>query len=236
MNDKNPWLTLALDHHRANFILKEERSIIAKFNAEVSDTYKIRTSIFPAPFMGDVHNASVFILMLNPGYDPKEAKNGYYKAYEDWWLQQIQHILPKPKLPLFCLDDDYLQKSPYWANKLKPLTAVAGKEAVSRQVAKVQFFPYHSQKYKPLFKRLLKEEGFDSYLPSQEYNFSLVRKAMDRKALILIPRSRRYWFKAIPELRNYPNLHFTNSYGNIIFSKNNLGERSFNQIAKKISN
>ena len=232
MNDKNPWLTLALDHHRTNFILKEERPIITKFNARVSDIYKIHTSLFPAPFMGDVLNASILILMLNPGYDPKEEIAGFYSQYKEWWLKQIQHISPKPELPLFCFDEDYSKKSDYWIKKLKPLTEVVGKEIVANQVAKVQFFPYHSRKFKPIYRRLLQEEGFEAYLPSQKYNFSLLKRAMENGALIIIPRSRRYWFEAIPELKFYPNKIFTKNYRNPILSKNNLGEPNFAQIVK----
>jgi len=236
MTNKNPWLSLALDHNRKSFLIKEEESIIAKFNTRVSDQYKIHTSIFPAPFMGDVHNASVIILMLNPGFDPKEEQAGYYSIYKDWWLKQIQHLLPCPELPLFCLDDEYVEKSSYWSNKLKPLTDIIGKEIVARKVAKIQYFPYHSREFKPLYKRLLKEEGFESYLASQLYNFNFVKKAMKRNALIIIPRSKKYWFEAIPKLREYSNLYFTKNYRNPILSKNNLGESNFTAILSFLEN
>lgn len=230
MTQKNPWIALAQDERRKNFILKEEQSIVEKFNARVSEQYKIQTSIFPAPFMGDVRNASVLILMLNPGYDPKEEIAGYYSQYSHWWLKQIQHILPKPEMPLFCLDDDYIKKSSYWAQKLRPLIDVAGQKNIAHQVAKIQFFPYHSQKYKPLYKKLLKEEGFEAYLPSQKYNFKIVIKAMERGALLIIPRSKKYWFDAIPELKSYPNKYYTKNYRNPILSQNNLGLPGFTAV------
>ncbi|MBZ9631622.1 hypothetical protein LB465_12600 [Salegentibacter sp. LM13S] len=231
----NPWLKLANDQIRQGYILKEEQSIIAKFNAKVGEEYKIHTSIFPAPFMGNVHTAPVLILVLNPGYDEKEEKTGYYRNYESWWLKQIQYISPIENSPLFCLDDEYIKQSPYWKQKLQPLINKAGVEKVAKNIAKVQFFPYHSKKFKPIYKKLLKEEYFSSYLPSQEYNFQLVRSAMERDALIIIPRSKKFWYEAIPELRNYPNIHFTKSYGNIIFSENNLGASSFRIIVDKVN-
>lgn len=233
---RNPWCKLVNDKDRHNFILKEEQSIIGKFNAKVSDDYKIHTSIFPAPFMGIVQTAPVIILVLNPGYDEKEEEVGYYRNYESWWLKQIQHISPLEDLPLFCLDDEYIAQSPYWKQKLQPLIDKVGREIIARNVGKIQFFPYHSRKFKPIYKKLLREEEFTSYLPSQKYNFQLVRKAMERKALIIIPRSRKYWFEAIPDLQNYSKLHFTNSYGNIIFSEKNLGLNSFEIIVDKLNN
>ena len=233
----NPWLNLATDTNRKNFILKEEQSIIDKFNSRVSNDYKIHDYIFPAPFMGDVHAAPVIILMLNPGYDKKEDITGtnYYQTYTNWWMQQIQHQLPYPKLPLFCLEEEYRKKSEYWYNKLKPLINVTSDAKVAYKIAKVQFFPYHSLKFKALYKTLLKESGFNSYLPSQEYNFALVRKAIKRNAEIIIPRSKKFWYEAIPELEKYPNKHLTKNYRNPILSENNLGTQSFKKILDKIS-
>ncbi|MCM4161288.1 hypothetical protein FHG64_06440 [Antarcticibacterium flavum] len=235
-SSQNPWLTLAANSHRKNFVLESELSIIEKFNSKVTDEYKIHDNIFPAPFMGDVHNAPVIILMLNPGYDKHEDAEGtnYYKTYENWWMLQIQHQLPYPKLPLFCLEEEYIQKSDYWFKKLKPLIDATSDEIVAHKIAKVQFFPYHSTKYKPLYKRLLKEEGFSSYLPSQNYNFELVRKAIQRDAILIIPRSKSYWEEAIPELKAYSNKYITKSYRNPILSKNNLGSASFYKILTKL--
>lgn len=234
---QNPWLNLVTDTNRKNFILKEEQSIINKFNSKVSADYKIHDNIFPAPFMGDVHYAPIIILMLNPGYDEKEDTGGtnYYLTYTNWWMLQIQHQLPYPKLPLFCLEEEYRQKSDYWYKKLKPLIDVSNDEKVAHKIAKVQFFPYHSIKYKALYKRLIKEAGFNSYLPSQDYNFELVRKALDRNAEIIIPRSKKLWYEAIPELEKYPNKHITKSYRNPILSENNLGTQSFKNILDKLS-
>lgn len=233
---ENPWLELATDKERQSFILPNEQSIIAKFNTKVTENFKIHPNIFPAPFMGDVNNAPIIILMLNPGYDKKEDVEGtnYYQTYTNWWMQQIQHKLPYPELPLFCLEEEYCTKSIYWNDKLKPLIDNTDRKRVAKNVAKVQFFPYHSIKYKSLYKKLLKGEGFDSYLPSQEYNFSLVRKAMRRDALIIIPRSKKIWYEAIPELKNYPHKHLTKNYRNPILSKNNLGEIAFQNILETI--
>jgi len=38
------------------------------------DLYKKHTQIMPAPFMGDIPNASKLILNENPGYESKEDK------------------------------------------------------------------------------------------------------------------------------------------------------------------
>ena len=102
------------------------------------------------------------------------------------------------------------------------------KEKVAQNISLVQFFPYHTKKYKNIPKKII-----SGYLESQEYNFDLVRKAIERKATIIILRGKKLWFGAVPSLENYENLCFTNSYLNTTLSKNNL--TAFDEIAEKLN-
>lgn len=234
----NPWLKLIEEidssDFNKNYVLKEEQPIVDKFNNKLSnDVYKVHTEIMPAPFMGDVHNAPIVLLLLNPGYDKTEDADNYYSDYRDWWKNEIQHHPTKPDLPFFALHEEYSKSSNYWIRKLKPLIENSGREIVSKNICSIQYFPYHTEKYKNIYKNLLKEEGFIDHLPSQKYNFDLVKKAMERNALIIITRSKKLWFNAIPELAEYENNHFTNSYQNITISKNNL-PYAFDKILEKL--
>ena len=221
---KNPWIEFVEKLDDANLVIKEEQVVIEKFNQNATDTFKVHSEIMPAPFMGNVQTAPIVLLMLNPGYDQEEELKGYYKEYKSFWKNEIQHIQSIPELPLFCLDEQYINYSNYWGKKLKPLTSITSKEKVAKNICKIQFFPYHSKKFKAISKKILDKEGFENYLPSQKYNFHLVNEAMRRNAIIIILRSRIMWFKAIPELKEYKNLHFTNSYLNTILSEGNLSE------------
>jgi hypothetical protein len=232
---ENPWIEIVGNLDETNFVLKEDKAVIDKFNQSANETFKVHTEIMPAPFMGNVHNAPIMLLLLNPGYDENEEINGYYKEYKPFWKNEIQHIQSIPELPLFCLDEKYIEYSNYWSNKLKPLTLITSKEMVAKKICKVQFFPYHSQKFKSISKKILIKEGIDNYLKSQKYNFYLVEKAMERNAVIIILRSRKMWFEAIPKLEKYENLYFTNSYLNTILSKNNLSE-TFPKIINILNN
>lgn len=232
---KNPWSEFSKSLYESKLILREEQNVIKEFNQKVDEKYKIHTDIMPAPFMGDVKNSSVMILVLNPGYDKEEDKRGFYSKYQDYWRNEIQHDFNK-KLPLFCLDEEYCKYSNYWANVLAPITSELGdngKEIVAKKVSKVQLFPYQSAKYKAIQKSILKTNGFDKYLPSQLYNFQLVRDAINRNALIIVPRALKKWQEAVPELKEYKNKCTTNSYLNITLSQKNL-ESDFDRIIKKL--
>jgi len=240
---ENPWKNLIQEINEegfnGNYVLKEEQAIVEKFNEKLKGynnkdkEYSIHTEIMPAPFMGDVHNAPIVILMLNPGYDPTEEENGFYKNYMHYWKNEIVHIPSIPDYPFFALDVEYCKSSPYWGNKLKFLLEHTDRRTLAKKICTIQLFPYQSKNYKPIYKKLIKEENFDNYLPSQDYNFELVKNAMDRNAIIIIARGKNAWFEAVKGLKNYPNKHFTRSSQNITISSNNLPD-VFDEIIKKI--
>lgn len=214
---KNPWLQIIDDFDKGIYVLPEDKEIIECFNKSVNDEYKICTNVFPAPFMGDVNNSPVVLLTLNPGFDDKEYNKGYYKQYAPFWKNEIQHKSSFDNLRLFCLEEEYCKYSDYWLKKLAPLIAISNKEKVANSISVIQFFPYHSRKYKDFPKRILKQE-----LKSQAYNFYLVKKAIERKAIIVVLRSRNKWIGEIPELGIYEKYFFTSSYLNPILSEKNL--------------
>jgi hypothetical protein len=43
-------------------------------------------------------------------------------------------------------------------------------------------------------------------VPLPEYSFALVRRALSRGAWLVLMRSKRLWFAAVPELASYPRL------------------------------
>lgn len=214
---ENPWLEFVKNLDDNNLVLEQEQEIIEKFNNSTNETYKVLTEIMPAPFMGNVLTSPIVLLTLNPGYDEKEEEKNYYNEYKLYWKNEIQHIHSVPELPLFCLEDKYVEYSDYWLKKFMSLISVSSKEKVAQNISIIQFFPYHTKKYKNIPKRLLK-----GYLESQDYNFELVKQAIERKAIIIILRSKKLWFEAIPDLDN-ERTRFTNSALNTIQSEKNLG-------------
>jgi len=222
---RNPWIDFDKNISQKNLVLSEEKQIIKLFNERANEDHKIYTDIMPAPFMGDVLRSKIVLLTLNPGYDKKEKKCGFYTKYKDTWYNHIK----SPNKPLFCFDKEYIKYSNYWVKKLKPLIEISNEKIVAKNISVIQFFPYHSLKYKNIPKRIL-----DGYLKSQEYNFYLVKKAIERKAVIIIMRSEKLWFKAVPELeklKKQNKVHRTNSPQNPTLSEINL-PTAFNSIKK----
>ena len=224
---ENPWTAFQNNAKHNYLVLDSDKAVIDKFNGTANEMFRIHTEIMPAPFMGNVFEVPVLLLLSNPGFDEEEERRNYYNLFRHYWENEILHKPTIPDLPLFCLEDTYCEYSDYWQKKLKDLIQATSKEKVARNIAIVQFFPYTSKKYKNIPKKIL-----SGYLKSQEYNFYLIRKAMERKATIIILRAKKLWFDAIPSLKEYENRCFTNSYLNTTLSRGNL--KAFDEIVKKI--
>lgn len=112
----------------------------------------------------------------------------------------------------------------YWNRKARQLVEAAGYDITARNLLCIQYFPYHSKEYKPS----------PAVIPSQQYGFALLRAALAREAEVVIMRSRRLWFAAVPQLDNYARVHIVRNPRNPALSLRNLGESSFGQVLTRL--
>ncbi len=70
-------------------------------------------------------------------------------------------------------------------------------------------------------------------MPLPEYSFDLVRRALSRGAWIVLMRSKRLWFAAVPELASYPRLvRIRNAQSPVISPRNIDGD--FDALVKAV--
>lgn len=197
MND-NPW------HHlpdRAPFVLPEDESVIQTFNEGVSEKYQFHNDILPEPFVGDP-NAPVVLLSNNPGYKPERVR---HKLEPRFMARMRDNLIHRPSdypFVFFAPDIDESHQV-WWNHKLKGLLDYFESEKLARSILArsifvVEHFPYSSERYR----------GWKKLLPSkaQEYNISLVEKAIERKAIIVLMRGKSRWLKAVRQLHGYEHL------------------------------
>jgi len=80
-------------------------------------------------------------------------------------------------------------------------------QTVANNVLCIEAFPYHSYR----------SPGFPGVLPSQHYSFGLVRRAIERGALILMANTIAWWQTMVPELKGYQHVHIaTNPQGGYV--------------------
>jgi len=220
---KNPWQDLPKD----SWILPIDAQCIYDYNNKYNSLeFEIHYELPPEPYLGNI-NAPIVLLALNPGYSGTDYKfmidnHSFSESMKKTRLQI------KQKYPFYHLNPKF-QDNPgllYWNNKFKHILNIYTAEQVANSILLLEYFPYKSKSFK-----ICKETKF---IPSHEYARFLLKRAMDRKALVICLRSRKYWIDSLPELENYSELYFCNSPRNPILSINNIGESAYNKLITAI--
>ncbi|MBX3239232.1 MAG: hypothetical protein KIT80_18265 [Chitinophagaceae bacterium] len=203
MKITNPWESLSTERP---FILEEDREAVDAYNKKVGENYKIRLEVMAVPFVGDVLNSKIVLLMLNPRFNENtiEFEDERYK-------EKLKRIFThKPvDYPYFGLDPQIQVGKKYWESKLKTLIAKYGLERVSKIISNIQFHPYSSKEFKPI-----------KNLPSQQYIIYLIEQAIERKSIIVMARGEKHWRDLVPQLCEYNYFKLKNPR-NPVLSENN---------------
>ncbi len=177
-------------------ILKDDKEVIVAYNSIQNEIFKLRTDILPAHYSGNIYKARIILLASNPGFVENEM-NDFYTA-EKYIMQRIDDLtFANDSFPRN--DEDRREKSDYWYKKLQHLIH-DDLESVSKKIALLQFNPYHSIKFREIPMKYFNSNVNKPYLESQNFGFQILKKCIERGALIVVLRSKKAWFKAVPEL------------------------------------
>jgi hypothetical protein len=203
----NPWENFYLE---SPYLLSSDYRHVMSFNSTVGEDYKIHVELLPEPFLGNP-DAPIFLLNLNPGYSELDLPFHEQSQYQEMWQKNILHQLQE--YPFFLLHPSVSNESGprWWAQKLKEPVEFAGRKVVANSFCCVEYFPYHSRKFR----------AGKTILDSQRYNFYLVEKAVVRNCLIVCMRGRKLWFDAVPVLKDYGSLFQLKSVQNVSISRKN---------------
>ena len=220
----NPWCALQEKRDaegNACYLLDEDAPYILAFNKEREENTHawINTTRVPEPRLGSI-NAPVFILQSNPslqGGNPTSEQS-----------KDAIEALKNDESPHAGLNG----QNNWWLDRYGQLARdVCETKKLAEKICSVEYFPYPS----PNFDRR------HAYirLPSQNYTFSIIRRALQMKAVIVVTRSWSQWVGAIPELANAPcgeekRVFTTNSPQCAYITEKNLGCEAYKAILKKI--
>lgn len=205
---ENPWVKLP---DKAPFVLESDKQQILDFNRSAKPIVKVQDHVLPEPYIGNP-SAPVILLNLNPGYADEDIE--YYQSGFVFRLWQKNLLHEQMEYPFYILHPEFEQDlggTKWWRTKLREMIEICGVKKVASSICCIEYFPYHSVRYKPL----------KTILESQEYSFDLVRKAIANQALIVVMRSEKNWLSAVPALEKYDRLYRLNSKQNVAVSRNN---------------
>lgn len=200
----NPWRALPLS---APFVLPEDLAPLRRARTTADTAF--RFELLPEPFVGRP-DAPVLLLGLNPGYSPADAHAHHDAAFSARLRGNLLHEAHEH--PFYLLDPALAAPGrEWWERRLRQLIAATDRRRVTSGICCVEFFPYHSRRY----------GAGTPTVPSQSYSFHLVRRAIQRGAVVVLLRSRALWLAAVPELAHYPNLFGLRSVQNVSLTPRN---------------
>lgn len=238
----NPWRAVAEELAKkdyagrlANNASPLDREAIAAFNEKAKPIYCLHSEWIPEPVMGNFFDAKVAILTLNPGWaESTETEKGNIALF-DALSPEAQRKFVQSKAKALALEGDPYPTTDedinsvdtwYWNARLREVMKLSD-DAVN-YLTIIQYFGYHSVKYHDMPKRLIKSES--GLLPTQEFAVRLVRYLMDRKAVIVIGRSARRWFRVVEGLETYDGLVLLKNYRQTYVTPNNCKDNGFEKI------
>ncbi len=157
-NAKNPWEYVAELVKNTNgyysknqfFVCENDKELIEKYNSDENrkKEHKFVTNLLPSPFRGDIFNAKILILTLNPGFNEKTNhnlfelldKNAQNQITENGinnLLLKGERIIPNDAVELF--------HNQYWSDKTKNI--VNEHNFNPQELAVVEYIGYHSKNF-----------------------------------------------------------------------------------------
>ena len=157
--------------------------------------------LLPQPFVGNLSKASIFILMLNPGFSVGDYYALHHSpAYKAAIKRNLSQQNGADDFPFFFLDPQFAWTSggQWWqarlhsiAAELMQLNGITLQRAlkhISQHVACLEMFPYHSRSFSPL-----KFELESTKLVCQYVKEVLVPRTWQGDALLIATRQAAAW-------------------------------------------
>lgn len=172
---------------------------------------KLQLGVIPHPFCGDILNAEIYLLMLNPGY----GAHDYFAelevpTYREAALKNLRQEIDNKGYPFYLLNPEFAWSGGYawWHKKLAYIIDEISKKTgmnyadarmlLSQRIANIELVPYHSTSFydpagwtKTLQSAKFAREFVDEYV---------LPKVQRDEAILIVTRQVREW--NLPEHKN----------------------------------
>jgi len=145
---------------RHSFIFASYDEWLAGGGLEKAKNPRFHLGLLPVPYIGDLKRATVFLLMLNPGFEPDDYfAESSMPSYRDAVIRNLRQEVHDCDYPFIYLDPRFAWHSAgkYWRARLEWLARdimqeqgigyFAALRDLSRRIACLQLVPYHSSQF-----------------------------------------------------------------------------------------
>jgi hypothetical protein len=165
---------------------------------------RFHLGLLPIPFVGDLERATIYILLLNPGFSPDDYfGEERVPEYREALCRNLQQRLEDSTYPFYCLDPRFSWHAgfTYWHGRLRGIAVqlarvrnIRYQEALAelaRSICALELVPYHSAYFK-LPDRVLSSLASVRLAQAFVQDFVLP-KIISSEATVIVTRSARYW-------------------------------------------
>ncbi len=219
LKTNNPWVDLPSE---PPYIAKVDTDVLLKVGKRADG---LRFDVLPDPYFGDLVQAEIVLLPLNPGFEDADLLVNMQR--DEYVTQNKASLVHASRPPFYFLNPELMYSGGYrwWTRIFKSLLEQGiSADILAHKMMCIQYLGYHSTTYLHL----------NTTLPSQLYSFDLVRQAIQLKKTIVMMRSEKLWLEAVPELAGYPYIKIRNPR-NPVLSPANLTQPVFEQIIATLS-
>jgi hypothetical protein len=176
----NPWTMLPLT---PPYLLPEDKWIHDFNGAQRSNDTKFMLESLPEPFIGNPNSATVVLLGKNPGHSEQDPREHRDRAFREAILLNLRHELHVH--PFYPLNPDFSHTGAgiWWRKHLRELCDECKLVDITTRLMVVEWFPYHSAKFKSHRFRW----------QSREYTEALVRYLLGKGAMVVLLRAKTEW-------------------------------------------
>ena len=172
-----------------------------------SDDKRLHLGLIPVPFLGDMLNASIYVLMLNPRLGPGDYFEYKVPSLRRALIANLRQKRIPGVMPFVCLDPRFAWHSGfgYWDRKLKRvMEALAASKGMSladarstlgSKLAVVQLVPYHSAASN---QKALQLSSVD--LAKDFVRRRVAKRVRAQKAIVIAARKVEIWNQCLPDL------------------------------------
>jgi hypothetical protein len=184
------------------FLVNDLRpSDVTKIYEIDSNPTKLHNEMIPVPYVGDILNAKIFYITLNPGYEHGDYfVNKHTNGLNDELLNNLKQESLNPEYPFFCLNPEYCHTGGYryWDKMLKKLISKIVQNSKSK-VSEIDVRNYLAKNF-----AVIEMTGYPSkqsdrksleQLTSSKLAQSFVKNALEKRenVKIMIARATEFW-------------------------------------------
>lgn len=171
---------------------------------------RLHLALLPQPFIGDMRNASVYVLLLNPGLGPTDYfGENEVPAFREALLDNLAQRFGHDRSPFLFLDPRFAWHGGFaWWNRrltgtiealaeVKGMSVVDSRKYLGQTLASIELLPYHSSRFTISPGMLARLESVQ--LARRFVRDYVVPRVRRGEAIVIVARQARAW--GVPEAR-----------------------------------